>query len=194
MMRAWILWDSTARQQWFDNALEVWSVETLERMFALSGHTDKVTHIEFQPNGVLLASASEDGTVRLWDVETGELTLSKTFNGNLISDITFSPDGQFLAIVDGSAFPESANNRVVIHRHIYPERSLCNRPSLCVCDCFLVLMGRISLLLAQTRKSGSGHWMKVGHWTAGKSMKAASEYPLSTLHLAVMAGWRLLMM
>ncbi len=37
----------------------------------LSGHTDFIYHIAFNPSGDLLASASTDSTVRLWQVQTG---------------------------------------------------------------------------------------------------------------------------
>ncbi|MAS35781.1 MAG: hypothetical protein CL610_17360 [Anaerolineaceae bacterium] len=108
------LWSEDERQQWLDNAIEVWSMSNFERLFALRGHTDQIVLLEFQPSGLHLASASEDGTVRLWNVETGKQVWSNMLNGNLVSDITFSSDGLFLAIVDGSVFPVSENNQVII--------------------------------------------------------------------------------
>lgn len=108
------LWDSIERQQWLDNALEVWNTETFRKQSDLAGHTDQITRIEFQPNGDLLASAGEDNTVRLWDVSLGEQIWSLEVEGNLISDLLFSPNGNLLAIIDGSTFPQSESNRVRI--------------------------------------------------------------------------------
>ena len=39
-----------------------------------NGHTDRVYSVDFSPSGNLLASCSEDGTIRVWRVQTGECT------------------------------------------------------------------------------------------------------------------------
>ncbi|KFX92992.1 hypothetical protein V490_05046 [Pseudogymnoascus sp. VKM F-3557] len=60
------------------------------------GHTAKVRHIAFSPDGKLLATASFDRTVRLWDLATRK-TLRVLEHNNLVRAIAFSPDGNFLA-------------------------------------------------------------------------------------------------
>ena len=62
----------------------------------LEGHTDIVWSVAFRPNGVMLASASWDGTVRLWNVDTGRLQRILTGHANDILSVVFSPDGQTL--------------------------------------------------------------------------------------------------
>ena len=38
----------------------------------LTGHTDSVLSVAFSPDGKLLASGSDDNTVRIWDMATGQ--------------------------------------------------------------------------------------------------------------------------
>ena len=73
---------------------------TAQLKATLEGHTDNVWSVAFRPNGVMLASASWDQTVRLWNVNTGRLLHTLTGHTNEVLSVAFSPDGQTLASSD----------------------------------------------------------------------------------------------
>ncbi|ACC79946.1 WD40 repeat domain-containing protein [Nostoc punctiforme] len=63
----------------------------------LGGHAKEVQGISFSPDGKMLASASDDNTVKLWDTTTGKEIKTLTGHTNSVLGISFSPDGKMLA-------------------------------------------------------------------------------------------------
>ncbi|KAH8705549.1 putative WD-repeat protein [Talaromyces proteolyticus] len=80
----------------FPQVEESWSADFL----TLEGHSDIVHSAAFSPDGRLLASVSEDTTIKIWDVITG--ALQKTVKGDdwPVQSVLFSRDGQF--VITGS--------------------------------------------------------------------------------------------
>jgi len=61
----------------------------------LSGHRSRVRAVAFSPDGTLIASTSDDNTIKLWR-EDGTLLKTLTQHTAAVRDIAFSPDGQTL--------------------------------------------------------------------------------------------------
>jgi serine/threonine protein kinase len=64
----------------------------------LRGHSDNVDSVAFSPDGLTLASGSnEDHTIKLWEVYSGQLLNTLQGYSNADLSVAFSPDGRTLA-------------------------------------------------------------------------------------------------
>ena len=76
---------------------EIWEDPNRLSHLTLKGHTDTIHALTFTPNGEMLASGSDDGTIRLWDLSTGTQLLS--LSSEKTNSLAFSMDGKTLASV-----------------------------------------------------------------------------------------------
>jgi WD40 repeat protein len=63
----------------------------------LTGYTSDVWSVAFSPDGRLLASGSNDKTIKLWEVASGSLVRTLSGHTDWVRSVAFSPDGRLLA-------------------------------------------------------------------------------------------------
>lgn len=62
----------------------------------LSSHRSPITKVAFHPTWTVLASASEDATVKVWDWEGGELERTVKGHTKAVMDVDFDPRGTYM--------------------------------------------------------------------------------------------------
>ncbi len=77
-------------------------MDSTNTMLDLYGHRSIVKDVKFSPNGLWVASASSDGTIKLWDASTGQnlLNIRNDGFGRGALRIAISADSRLLAVLN----------------------------------------------------------------------------------------------
>jgi len=93
-----------------DKTVRLWDISTSQCLKTLQGHTGRIWSVAFQPRvlreaelhckapqGTMLASGSEDQTVRLWDASTSQCLETLQGHSGRVKSVAFSLQGTTLA-------------------------------------------------------------------------------------------------
>ena len=75
----------------------------------LTSHRAPITRVAFHPTWTVLASASEDATVKIWDWEGGEFERTVKGHTKAVTDVEYDPKGNLMGAWDGPRGATSDN-------------------------------------------------------------------------------------
>lgn len=75
----------------------VWDLPTVSQQTVLSGHQGLIRALAFSPDGAVIASGADDGSLRFWDATSGDSQGTRNL-GAPVTALKYSPDGRLLAV------------------------------------------------------------------------------------------------
>ena len=75
---------------------QIWEIANKRLLASFMGHTDAIRSLDVSPDGRLLVTGSNDGSVRIWKMRDGSSKVLST-GRRLFPSVRFSPNGRYVA-------------------------------------------------------------------------------------------------
>lgn len=77
--------------------IQIYDVRSKELVQIYDKHDGPVNGLDFNPNGMNIASTSFDKTIKIWDLRKGELMYTLNGHDGATSSVAFSPNGDYFS-------------------------------------------------------------------------------------------------
>lgn len=83
-----------------DKKIIIYNISNNWKSFELRGHSDDINCLAFHPNSAILATGSDDKTVKTWELKSRKFIKTLIGHKENVKAVEFSPDGQWIASAD----------------------------------------------------------------------------------------------
>ncbi|MEO1129532.1 MAG: serine/threonine-protein kinase [Planctomycetota bacterium] len=106
--------------------LHLWDAGSADVLGIGEGHATWITRVRFSPDGSMIATTSDDGTVRLWDSIDAAPRAAIEVNSEGLFGLAWHPDSTMLAVAgdDGEVTIIDVAQGVIIEQRAISERSI----------------------------------------------------------------------
>lgn len=87
----------TVTYNWWGIKAQLWNVQTGKHIKTLTGHKGEINGVVFSADSEMIATTSDDKTIRLWNARTGKNLKILTGHTDHVLSVEFSPDGKTIA-------------------------------------------------------------------------------------------------
>ncbi len=77
--------------------VKIWDAQSGTELVKVAGHAKSVLRVAFSPDGLSIATASQDKTIKIWNATNGAERLTLRGHVNAVNNLSFSPDSRWVA-------------------------------------------------------------------------------------------------